>query len=82
MVFVFDMKMKIFRVLSDIVKRRFVLPPGLLHASLERRKRQLLTGLLQGEPRSKLVLKLSGSCSLTLACPGLVGVDRESDQVP
>lgn len=45
------------RVLSDIVKRWFVLPVRGLHVSLLRPKGvRLLTGPLQGEPRSKLVL--------------------------
>jgi hypothetical protein len=80
-----SMKSSLIRVLSDIVKRWFVLPVRGLHvSSLWLQGVRLLTGLLQGEPRSKLVLIFQDWWSFLRQsrcdCAG-VSIDRESDQV-
>jgi hypothetical protein len=73
-------------VLSDIVKRRFVLPLGLLHAILDMLKGMAPDRAIAGRTAKQAGLKTfrvdHASKTIASAIVGGVGVDRESDQVP
>ena len=78
------MKRRLLRVLSDIVKRRFVLPPRWLHVIWDMSKETAPDRAVAGRTAKQAGLKLSGSVFRLgggLRAVLRVGVDRESDQV-